>query len=434
MANKSDEDMHNLHAQYIEFLRKDLAYSDAHQALSNDEKTTAINQIAKKMMARWKAYGTALADNRRGYVRLSIHDSSSSGPSNKLSITLVPQAKGVLGHTPWHSCIAVDLDGTYRTVHPSAVRDTHTLIYRNGQPSFYRAKSPLFDWTESGLNVTFNHLYPQGLIIRPITSAESNPSPPMTALPMRKIRELSHTFSPVVLRGFSGTRDKALFQASAYELGEVLTWPQYGIMAVVKDTCNDSKLANNVTSNEAMPMHFDGIFKYRNVPDPTPEEPERVKKVLSPPGYQYFTCIATAPKGSGYTLFASSRLFWRYLPTPWSVERLDKVTWGTLNTGFWKMTQEGLALVVRHPITKEPCLRWHEPWSKTKYSTCELIIENDDEALIEAVNSLLYDRRVCLRFSWEEGDLLVNDNVSMLHTRTAYEGGSDREMWRIHFD
>jgi alpha-ketoglutarate-dependent taurine dioxygenase len=63
-------------------------------------------------------------------------------------------------------------------------------------------------------------------------------------------------------------------------------------------------------------------------------------------------------------------------------------------------------------------------------------IENDEEGpqLIEVINKLLYDYRVCLRFEWEQGDLLINDNVSMLHTRTAFAGNCEREMWRIHFD
>ncbi len=50
------------------------------------------------------------------------------------------------------------------------------------------------------------------------------------------------------------------------------------------------------------------------------------------------------------------------------------------------------------------------------------------------VDQMLYDRRVCLYFSWQTGDVLVSDNFAMLHTRTAFEGESDRELWRIHFD
>lgn len=45
-----------------------------------------------------------------------------------------------------------------------------------------------------------------------------------------------------------------------------------------------------------------------------------------------------------------------------------------------------------------------------------------------AIKKTLYDRRVTVRFEWEKGDLLVNDNVAMLHTRTGYKGGCPREV------
>jgi alpha-ketoglutarate-dependent taurine dioxygenase len=104
------------------------------------------------------------------------------------------------------------------------------------------------------------------------------------------------------------------------------------------------------------------------------------------------------------------------------------------NDGFWSNKQTGLPLVKRHPVTDQPCIRWHQSWSETKFSKYKVTIENDDQEIYDVMSKLMYDHRVCLRFSWNEGDLLVNDNISMLHTRTAYASKCDREMWRIHFD
>lgn len=424
MARKSVSDVQLTHAKYLEFLKQDLAFNEQYLAKSEDEKATMIAETAKKMMGRWQAFAAALKATRTDYVRLSIHDSSGE---DKLSMALVPQAeRGDLGKTPWHSCIVVELDGSFKTVQSHTIdQETHELVHHKGQPYFYRHKSDLFNWTTDDLNVTFEHQYPSGLIVRSADNAS------MTKIPMQKVRALSNTFSPIVLRGFSNTTEEETFIASADRLGQVLVWPQYGVMAKVKDAGRDSTEANNVTSNEAMPMHFDGIFKYKDVTDPVTGE---VTKVLNPPKYQYFTCLATAPRNSGYTLFMASRLFFRYLPREWSAERMRPVTWGTVNTGFWQMTQEKLDLIVSHSVTQEPCLRWHEPWSKTKYSTCKVVIENEDDKIIDVINEGIYDWRACFRFSWEKGDLLVNDNVAMLHTRSAYEANCDREMWRIHFD
>ncbi|KAF3040587.1 hypothetical protein E8E11_005764 [Didymella keratinophila] len=378
VANKSTSDMQMTHTKYLEFLKSDLLLSKKWLAQSPEEQAVTISETAKAMMGRWKAFSAALAAHPTEYVRLSIHD---SGGKDKLSMALIPQKqRGALGATPWHSVVVAELDGSYRSVQRHTVDlEKYELVHKNGRPYFFRAKSELFDWSADGCDATFEHLYPTGLIIRPATG-----SPSMTTIPMKKVRTLTNTFSPIVLRGFSNTTEKETFIKSANDLGEVLVWPQYGVMAVVKDAGKDDKNANNVTSNEAMPMHFDGIFKYKDVTDPVTGE---VNKVLSPPGYQYFTCIATAPKGSGFTLFTPSRLFFRYLPAPWSVERLEPVTWGTHNTGFWKQDQEKLKLVVRHPATGEPCLRWHEPWNKTKYSTCDVFLENEDQSLIDVINT-----------------------------------------------
>jgi alpha-ketoglutarate-dependent taurine dioxygenase len=305
------------------------------------------------------------------------------------------------------------------------------VLGSTGSPSHYRAKSDIWNWNEDGLDVSFEHIYPTGTIIRPNPSS-TGAVPSIQALPMRKVRVLSQRFSPIVLRGFAETTNEEYFLAKGNELGEILTWT-FGQILKVKDSGEVDKNANNVTSNEAMPMHFDGIFKFVDTTDPVTGV---VKKVLTPPRYQYFTCLSTAPKGDGYTLFANSRLFFQHLPKPFSLERLNKVTWSMVNDGFWSAKQTELPLVVRHKETGAACLRWHEPWTKTKFSKYFIEIENDEagEELVSIINSLLYDYRICLRFEWEEGDLLINDNVSMLHTRTAFSGNCEREMWRIHFD
>ncbi|KAI1149054.1 hypothetical protein F4825DRAFT_453849 [Nemania diffusa] len=115
-------------------------------------------------------------------------------------------------------------------------------------------------------------------------------SPSMRLIPMQKVRHLSNNFSPIVLRGFSETKDEE-----------------------AANSRDDSKMSNNVTSNEPIPIHFDGAFKFAEKRDPLTGE---VKKALDPLGYQYFTCSATAPKGDRYTLFCSARLAFRYLPMP----------------------------------------------------------------------------------------------------------------------
>ncbi|KAF2746335.1 putative pyoverdine/dityrosine biosynthesis protein [Sporormia fimetaria CBS 119925] len=425
MMGKSDEAMRRTHNGYIEAVSKDLESSPVLEGLDTEARDAKVRSIAKDMMVRWKAYASALESNRKDFVRLSIHDSD--GTSNKLSMSLLPQGRGSMGYTPWHSVIALELDGMYRAVHASEVRDTHEPVYVDGRLYLYRPKSDIFDWKADGLEVTFQPQYPTGMIICPV---DPSAAPSIRELPMQKVRKLSQTFAPVILRGFRETMEEDLFVQKARELGELVEWP-FGLIMKVKDAGKTDKNANNVTSNEAMPMHFDGNFKFVDKTDPVTGE---VRKVVAPPRYQYFTCLSTAPKNTGYTLFANSRLFFRHFPAPWTPERLDRVKWTMVSDGFWEGTQTGWPLVVRHKETGARCVRWHEPWTNTKYSKCYITIENDDQSLVDHVTRMLRDYRVCLRFEWEKGDLLINDNVSMMHTRTAFTGDCDRELWRIHFD
>jgi alpha-ketoglutarate-dependent taurine dioxygenase len=399
----------------------------------NEEERGELLKLAQgRSLAYHVAVSTAKPDSLS--LEAALYSAVTAPVDSVLIITLFPQGNSDAHFVSWDSVIAIERNGRYRSTTLSEVQDDTTyelIVDESGTPSHYRAKDSMWDWTADGLEVTFEHLYPTGTIIRPSASYAGKP-PSITTLPMRKIRSLAQRFSPIVLRGFDETTNEDHFLMKGNELGEVLTWT-FGQILKVKDSGEVDKNANNVTSNEAMPMHFDGIFKFIDRVDPISGE---VKNVLTPPRYQYFTCLSTAPKGDGYTLFANSCLFFEALPAPFSLGRLEKVTWSMVNDGFWSAKQTELPLVVRHEETGAACLRWHEPWTQTKFSKYYFEIENDDaaEKLKAVINKLLYDYRICLRFEWEQGDLLINDNVSMLHTRTAFAGSCEREMWRIHFD
>ncbi|KAG9499234.1 hypothetical protein J7337_010053 [Fusarium musae] len=427
-AIKEDIDTRLTYQGYLRFLKRDLEgweelkYDETGKPISSKKSQKMIGDIAKRMIARGAAFAAAIRDSYGDCVRLSIHPTVAI---SKFPVNLIPQPSGKFGATPWHSTIALSLGGSFETGHAEDFANTHDLIYLHGRPYYYREKSELFDWGDT--KVEFEPMYPCGLVIRPSDG-------PLSArhIPMGKVKQLSINLSPIVLRGFQDTLDEDVYLDKAHEAGTVLPW-SFGIIQKVKDAGDSTKQGNNVTSNEAMPMHFDGMFKFEERQDPVTGQTHRVQ---IPPGFQFFTAPAVAPEGTGYTLFASSRLFFKYLRTPYSAERFEKIRWNMDNDGFWNAKMKDLPLVVRHPETNAPCLRWHEPWdeTKTKFSTCTVTLSNDEAEIIDVITKLLYDRRVVLRFTWQKGDWLVNDNTSMLHTRTGYTSGCDRELWRIHFD
>ena len=132
----------------------------------------------------------------------------------------------------------------------------------------------------------------------------------------------------------------------------------------------------------------------------------------------------------------------KYLPEDLDLNYLRKLTWGVSTSSFDATKLRGLPLVVDHPTTGKPCLRYHEPWpqSKTAFDPTYVTIEDEhgpienNDALCAVLDSLLHDRRVAYWHSWEKGDLIVSDNILTMHTRSDFTAGCDRELWRIHFD
>lgn len=204
-AIKNDKDWQLTYQSYIDYLTREF------------ENHSSAEDVAKRMLVRGKAYVTALAANRSEYIRLSIHDSVGKG---KLSVSLIPREKGTVGYMPWRSAVAVDGNGTYRTVFPGDVRDTHEIVYQNGRPYLLRVKSELFDWRSEGLDVEFEHLYPRGLVVRPKIGT-GHASSLLPLIPMEKVRQLSKNFAPIVLRGFLGSPNESLYVLKADDLNEV---------------------------------------------------------------------------------------------------------------------------------------------------------------------------------------------------------------------
>lgn len=268
----------------------------------------------------------------------------------------------------------------------------------------------------------------------------------MDSLEGPKLRKLSELNSPIVLRGFRGTTDREAWMAKANDFGEPLTWNgKFGFVLEVKDRQGDLRGLNSTLTSESMPFHYDGVFKVvKKVNDKGEEE-----DFIDAPRFQWFVAKSPSPPNTGFTLFASSAVFFKHLPAEYTVERLRKMTWGFRNIG-WDATLSSpvllsMPLIIDHPTTGLPCLRYHEPWpqSKTKYRPSEVVIEGDGErefspeeskALCALFDEILYDRRVCLYHSWEQGDLAVADNTLMMHTRTDLPAGCDRELWRMHLD
>ncbi|KAF5024489.1 hypothetical protein F66182_3429 [Fusarium sp. NRRL 66182] len=415
---------------YIKFLQTDLeTVYPVGESRTKSKYKRGIEYIAKQMMARGDAFANAVRQKYTDHIRLSIHPSTDAV---KISISTLPTDN--LYTTPWHCSVAFTLDGTIRTGMRSEFDSDETLelVHDNGRPSYYREKSPLLSWAEDKGGIVVDPIYPAGLCIRPANGAGALT---LDDIDTKKVRQLAELVSPVVLKGFVKKPNSDRFIDLSHRFGTPLPW-KFGLLLKVKDRGLDAQGLNNVLSAEPMPMHYDGLFKVVKQTDERGQE----RTVSTPPQFQLFQGATTSPRDTGFTIFSSSTLFFKHLPSWLKELELSKLTWSVATTAFDNTVLRGLPLVVDHPTTGKPCLRYHEPWpqSKTRFDASEVTIDGleptQSRAVCAAIDSVLYDRRVALYYAWEKGDILVSDNVLMMHTRSDFAAGIDRELWRIHFD
>ncbi|PYH85785.1 putative pyoverdine/dityrosine biosynthesis protein [Aspergillus uvarum CBS 121591] len=419
---KADEDVCTTYRGYIRFLTKDLEHTFVEGGeVSKKSHKQKLEGIAKQMIARGKAFAEAIKKNYPDHVRLSIHPSCGSA---KISVQVLPLARHCV--TPWHSTPCFTLDG--RVEYGLRESFDHNpdveLVHKAGQPWLYRYKSELYSWPQP---VEIEPQYPCGLIIRP--------TQPMSCaeVDMHKLRALAEENSPVILRGFQDTRDRELFVKKAEEMGTPVGW-KFGLILEVKDHGTDTQGLNNVLSSEWMPFHYDGLFKIVKMKNADGQEVVR----SCPPKFQFFTGMTPSPKDTGFTLFSPSHLVWHYLPSEYSVEHLRTLSWTVETVSFDHTKIIDLPLVVDHFAHQRPCLRYHEPWpqEKTVFDPTKITIQDvpNSKELCQTLDSLLHDRRVAYWHCWEEGDWLISDNVTTMHTRSSFTGNSDRCLRRIHVD
>jgi pyoverdine/dityrosine biosynthesis protein len=160
----TDNDTLRTYRGFIRFLEADLRESPvAAHATSGHKYRKIVKEVAMKMMMRAESFTKIILATCPHHIRLSIHPSSGAV---KLSMPLLVEKHNPDGfpRTPWHSSIAVSLDGGYRSLHAKDVRDTHDLVMKNGRAWCFREKSDLFDL---GDDVEIEHLYPTGVEVHP---------------------------------------------------------------------------------------------------------------------------------------------------------------------------------------------------------------------------------------------------------------------------
>ncbi|MCJ1283298.1 hypothetical protein MMC26_002626 [Xylographa opegraphella] len=435
---RDDKDTCMTYRGYLKFLAVDLKQCSSTEVRSTKGKFKKhVKDVATAMIVRGKIFAKALQSSFSDYVRLSIHPSIGK---TKLPIQLIPQSTDSLGMTPWHCSIAVGIDGSYRTVHAVDVALTHDLVHHNDRPYCFREKSDLYNWGE--MNVSFEHLYPSGMIVRPGTDTVGQCS--LRSVDMAKLRGLAEYQSPIIVRGFAEISDSDLIVSKADDFGKIVSTRQGTGLPVSEEVISKQNYDVVFKIDKTLLIADLDVLPVTAVKDEHVHETSDTQVNTFPAHdstsarFDFFICTQPPPAGSAPTLFATSRLFFQHLPSPHTAEELETVTWHEEVAASTSTADSPLphALVVRHPVSNTACLDWHDRWSATGTHPLptRVSFENATQDMARTIDRLLYDRRVSLRFVCEKGDLVVCDRVGVLRAGAGGADDSSGGIWSVLVD
>ncbi|MEH0833053.1 TauD/TfdA dioxygenase family protein [Pectobacterium cacticida] len=262
-------------------------------------------------------------------------------------------------------------------------------------------------------NYRIESLSPFGALLTPTTSEQS-----INTLPIDKLRQLARDYHLLVLRGFSsGFSDPDILTEYASHWGDIMMWP----FGAVLDVKAHEGTKDHIFDNSYVPLHWDGMYK--------PTIPE----------FQLFHCVfAPGQDQGGRTTFVdTTRLLAEAdakLVDEW---RSVSVTYRIKAVAHYggKVTSP---LIVPHPNGHGEIMRYNEPPIEGERFLNQHALEyhnvapNRQNAFRETLRQHLYDPRYYYAHQWQQGDIVVADNFSLLHGREAFTAHSARHLQRVH--
>jgi alpha-ketoglutarate-dependent taurine dioxygenase len=253
---------------------------------------------------------------------------------------------------------------------------------------------------------------PFGLLLEPQRSEGD-----IRDLDVNMLRELLWCERLIVLRGFRTFTDSEDFAGYCERWGEISIWPFGKVLELVEQNNPE----DHIFDNNYVPLHWDGMYR--------PQVPE----------YQLFHCVrAPRPGQGGRTTFSNTVLALENAPAPL------RALWERV-TGHYQRKMEFYdsktisPVVDNHPLRNFSVIRYNEPPNEgfghfLNPPVLEFIGVSADE-LVEFHRSLrhaLYSPSCFYAHEWQEGDLVVADNFSLLHGREAFETKAPRHLRRVH--
>jgi alpha-ketoglutarate-dependent taurine dioxygenase len=252
---------------------------------------------------------------------------------------------------------------------------------------------------------------PFGVIVEPRCENSS-----VLDLNVDHLKNLFRAEHLIVLRGFTPFSQPEHFATWCELFGEISIWPFGKVLNLEEQAYPE----DHIFDSSYVPLHWDGMYR--------PQVPE----------YQIFQCVKAPISGlGGRTTFSNTIDVLRNA----SPDLLE--FWGKA-TGIYERKMEFYdsrtisPIITKHPFRDEKVVRYNEPHQEKNGRfvnppniSFSGLSEEDSVRLHQTLQAALYSPQNFFAHEWEEGDIVIADNFSLLHGREAFVSNSPRQLWRV---
>lgn len=262
------------------------------------------------------------------------------------------------------------------------------------------------------LEIRKTRIEPFGLLLEPHRSNED-----IRDLDVGLLRELLWRERLIVLRGFRTFTGAEDFSDYCERWGEISVWPFGKVLELVERNNPE----DHIFDNNYVPLHWDGMYR--------PQVPE----------FQLFHCVRAPRTGQGGRTTFSNTVLALENASPQHRKLWEKVTGNYQRKMEFYDSKTVSPIIDSHPLRGYSVIRYNEPPREgfgnfVNPPTLEFSGLNPEEH-VEFHRSLrdsLYAPACFYAHEWQEGDLVVADNFSLLHGREAFETKAPRHLRRVH--
>ena len=253
-------------------------------------------------------------------------------------------------------------------------------------------------------------LQPFGVLLEP--DGKNN----IQDLNIEELRELFQQHHLVLLRGFETFSNMDDFPNYCERWGEVSIWPFGKVLELIQQ--DDPK--DHIFDHSYVPMHWDGMYR--------PQVPE----------YQIFHCVKAPLAGQGgRTTFSNTVLALQHASAE-QKEQWSKVTVNYKRKMEFYDSKTVSPIIAKHPYRDFSVIRYNEPHFEENGELINPVgIEvtgipsKDVREFHHGLKNALCDARNFYAHEWENGDVVITDNFTLLHGREQFVSKSPRHIRRV---